>query len=237
MLTSQRLCDVVLQVRGIVCVAESLFFGFISCSFLILSPGVRSVRLQPGLHEQLFVRRRLIRVRARPCSPAPAPPPSPFNSYYETIAGGSGAGPSFDGTSGVHTHMTNTRITDPEILERRYPVILREFSLRQGSGGSGSGGSGGSGGSSGGDGVVRRVQFRREGMTMSLLSERRSRAPAGACGGGAGAPGLNLLRRGDGVDINVGAKSRLPVHRGDTINIYTPGAPPAFPPCSIALVC
>ena len=101
-------------------------------------------------------------------SPCP-PPPSPFNSYYETIAGGSGAGPSFDGTSGVHTHMTNTRITDPEILERRYPVILREFSLRQGSGGSGSGGS------SGGDGVVRRVQFRREGMTMSLLSERRSR--------------------------------------------------------------
>jgi len=126
--------------------------------------------------------------------------------------------------------MTNTRITDPEILERRYPVILREFSLRQGSGGSGSGGS------SGGDGVVRRVQFRREGMTMSLLSERRSRAPAGACGGGAGAPGLNLLRRGDGIDINVGAKSRLPVHRGDTINIYTPGAPPPFPPCSIALV-
>jgi len=193
--------------------------------FILWVAGVRGVRLQPGLHEQLSVRRRLIRVRACASSDTPPPLPSSTSSYYETIAGGSGAGPSFDGTSGVHTHMTNTRITDPEILERRYPVILREFSLRQGSGGGGSGGGSGSSGSSGGDGVVRRVQFRRDGMTMSLLSERRSRAPPGVCGGGAGAMGLNVLRRcSDGIDVNVGAKSRLPVHRGDTISINTPGA-------------
>jgi 5-oxoprolinase (ATP-hydrolysing) len=97
-------------------------------------------------------------------------------------------------------------------------VILREFSLRVGSGGPG-----GSGGQIGGDGVVRRIQFRRDGMTMSLLSERRSRPPPGLCGGGSAAQGLNLLRRSDGVDINVGAKARLLVHRGDTISINTPG--------------
>lgn len=95
--------------------------------------------------------------------------------YYETIAGGAGAGPTWDGRSGVHTHMTNTRITDPEILERRYPVLLREFSLRRGSGGNGM--------HRGGDGVIRRLQFRKP-LNVSILSERRARAPFGMNGYG-----------------------------------------------------
>jgi 5-oxoprolinase (ATP-hydrolysing) len=90
--------------------------------------------------------------------------------YYETIAGGSGAGPSWNGRSGVHTHMTNTRITDPEIMERRYPVILREFSLRPNSGGRGE--------YSGGDGVVREIEF-LESLQVSILSERRVFQPYG----------------------------------------------------------
>lgn len=94
--------------------------------------------------------------------------------YYETICGGSGAGDGWHGTSGVHTNMTNTRITDPESLERRYPVVLRKFSLRPGSGGDGQ--------YRGGDGVVRDVEFRIP-MTASILSERRSIAPYGMNGG------------------------------------------------------
>ncbi|KAJ1553912.1 hypothetical protein HK405_006555, partial [Cladochytrium tenue] len=90
--------------------------------------------------------------------------------YYETIAGGSGAGPTWHGRSGVHTHMTNTRITDPEILERRYPVLLREYSLRAGSGGAGA--------FRGGDGVVRELEF-LETLNVSMLSERRVFAPYG----------------------------------------------------------
>ncbi|KAJ3396516.1 hypothetical protein HDV05_003158, partial [Chytridiales sp. JEL 0842] len=90
--------------------------------------------------------------------------------YYETIAGGSGAGPNWDGRSGVHTHMTNTRITDPEILERRYPVILRQYGLRAGSGGDGL--------FRGGDGVVREIEF-LETLNVSILSERRVFQPYG----------------------------------------------------------
>ena len=90
--------------------------------------------------------------------------------YYETIAGGAGAGPSWDGRSGIHSHMTNTRITDPEILERRYPVILREFGLRKGSGGDGL--------HPGGDGVIRELEF-LEPVDVNILSERRVIRPYG----------------------------------------------------------
>jgi 5-oxoprolinase (ATP-hydrolysing) len=76
--------------------------------------------------------------------------------YYETIAGGAGAGPTWQGKSGVHTHMTNTRITDPEVLEQRYPVILRRFTLREGSGGQGQ--------FKGGDGVIREIEFLKDGI-------------------------------------------------------------------------
>ncbi|CAN0377586.1 unnamed protein product, partial [Hapterophycus canaliculatus] len=94
--------------------------------------------------------------------------------YYETIAGGAGAGPTWTGCSGVHTHMTNTRITDPEILERRYPVVLNSFGLRRGSGGGGA--------RPGGDGVSRSMTFRRP-LTVSVLSERRAFRPWGLAGG------------------------------------------------------
>lgn len=134
--------------------------------------------------------------------------------YYETVAGGAGAGPSWDGRSGVHSHMTNTRITDPEILEKRYPVILEQFSLRPGSGGSGK--------YCGGDGVVRILLFRCK-VVLSVLTERRSTRPYGLHGGEDGAMGLNLLHKGDGRVLNLGAKNSISLQPGDTFCLYTPG--------------
>jgi len=134
--------------------------------------------------------------------------------YYETIGGGAGAGPDFDGASAVQCHMTNTRITDPEILERRYPVILREFSIRRGSGGDGK--------TRGGDGIVRRLEFSKD-MTVSVLSERRVFAPKGLAGGGDGARGVNTLTRATGEVIDLGGKSSIQVSRGDVLTIQSPG--------------
>jgi 5-oxoprolinase (ATP-hydrolysing) len=129
--------------------------------------------------------------------------------YYETIGGGAGAGERFDAASGVHTHMTNTRITDPEVLEARFPVRLREFSLRAGSGGRGQ--------RQGGDGLVREIEFLQP-MRVSILSERRERAPFGLRGGGSGARGRNLH---NGEEIP--GKCSRDVEAGDTIRIETPG--------------
>ncbi|KAI0399424.1 hydantoinase B/oxoprolinase [Xylaria palmicola] len=157
--------------------------------------------------------------------------------YYETIAGGSGAGPTWEGTSGVHTHMTNTRITDSEVFERRYPVILREFSLRVGSGGRGQ--------HRGGDGVVRDIEFRIP-VQVSILSERRVYRPYGLAGGEDAACGLNVwVRRVAKTNperdlaveeaeeegeveyeerrISMGAKNSAPMKPGDRIIINTPG--------------
>ncbi|KAG9566358.1 putative 5-oxoprolinase, partial [Aureobasidium melanogenum] len=134
--------------------------------------------------------------------------------YYETICGGSGAGPTWHGTSGVHTHMTNTRITDPESLERRYPVVLREFSLRSGSGGRGE--------FNGGDGVIRDVEFRIP-MTASILSERRAFQPYGLKGGEDGGRGVNTWIRSDGRRINVGGKGSVKLTPGDRFVIQSPG--------------
>lgn len=170
--------------------------------------------------------------------------------YYETIAGGSGAGPDWDGTSGVHTHMTNTRITDSEVFERRYPVLLREFSIRKGSGGNGQ--------HRGGDGVVRDIEFRIP-VQVSILSERRVYHPYGLAGGEDAACGLNIwvrnvekaswerqmrrLKKGPGQGpsgqggwgeqlemqeyeeryINMGAKNSAPMKAGDRIIVNTPG--------------
>ncbi|XP_043580840.1 5-oxoprolinase [Bombus pyrosoma] len=134
--------------------------------------------------------------------------------YYETVAGGSGAGPTWDGRGGVHTHMTNTRITDPEILELRYPVILNKFSLRPGSGGAGA--------HPGGDGVVREMTFRAP-MMLSVLTERRVHSPPGLAGGRPGQKGRNTLQRADGRRINVGPKTAVPVYPGDTFILETPG--------------
>lgn len=135
--------------------------------------------------------------------------------YYETIGGGAGAGPTWDGTSGVHTHMTNTRITDPEVFEKRYPVLLREFSIRPGSGGVGE--------RPGGDGIVRDIEFLIPGVQVSILSERRTRAPKGALGGGDGDMGQNLWVQKDGPVVSMGGKATASFGKGDRIIIKTPG--------------
>lgn len=133
--------------------------------------------------------------------------------YYETIGGGAGAVAGFAGASGVHTHMTNTRITDPEILEQRYPVVLERFALRRGSGGKGA--------FPGGDGLIRRIRF-LEKMRVSLLTERRLRSPGGVAGGGDALPGANRLIRGDEV-IMLGGKDTIEAEAGDVIEVATPG--------------
>ncbi|MDF1661628.1 MAG: DUF1445 domain-containing protein, partial [Planctomycetota bacterium] len=133
--------------------------------------------------------------------------------YYETICGGAGAGLGFDGASAIHTHMTNTRITDPEVLERRYPVILEQFSVRPGSGGSGVW--------SGGSGVRRDIRF-LEAMTVSLLSERRAVAPYGLHGGHPGKRGRNALVRGS-LTHELPGKARVEVVPGDILRVETPG--------------
>uniref|UniRef100_A0AAR2JUP6 5-oxoprolinase, ATP-hydrolysing n=1 Tax=Pygocentrus nattereri TaxID=42514 RepID=A0AAR2JUP6_PYGNA len=127
------------------------------------------------------------------------------SGYYETVAGGAGAGPGWSGRSGVHSHMTNTRITDPEILEKRYPVILQQFSLRPGSGGRGR--------YHGGDGVIRKLLFRSK-VVLSVLTERRSTRPYGLHGGQSGSAGLNLLHRADGKVLNLGAKTTVGLEPG-----------------------
>ncbi len=134
--------------------------------------------------------------------------------YYETIGGGAGAGPTWHGQTGVHTHMTNTRITDPEILERRYPLLLRQFAVRQASGGRGR--------FNGGDGLVREVEF-LEPLNMGILSERRVFAPYGLEGGEDGQRGVNLFIRKDGRKINLGAKNEIMADPGDRFRIMTPG--------------
>jgi len=135
--------------------------------------------------------------------------------YYETIAGGAGAGPGWHGKSGVQTHMTNTRITDPEILELRYPVVLRQFNYRADSGGAGT--------FRGGDGVVREVEFLKDDITVGLLSERRATNPYGLEGGSDGARGKNLLIHPDGRVQSYGAKNSCLVPQGSRMRIVTPG--------------
>ena len=135
--------------------------------------------------------------------------------YYETICGGAGAGPNFDGADAVHTHMTNTRLTDPEVLEDRYPVRLRQFLIRRGSGGEGR--------HHGGNGIIRQIEF-LEPVTVSLLTQRRSRAPYGLKGGQAGCPGQNLLRRaGSNTDEEIGSSIEFEVNAGDVVTVLTPG--------------
>jgi len=135
--------------------------------------------------------------------------------YYETIAGGAGAGPTWEGRSGIHTHCTNTRMTDPEILERRYPIILREFSIRKGSGGNGK--------HKGGDGVIREMEPLRP-LTVSILSERRVLQPYGMHGGEPGTCGRNLLIRKNGVTVNIGGRCSTNWKVGDRLRLETPGA-------------
>ena len=134
--------------------------------------------------------------------------------YYETICGGSGAGPDFDGTDAVHTHMTNSRLTDPEVLEWRFPVILESFTIRPNSGGQGY--------HSGGNGVIRRIRF-LEPMTAAILSSRRIIAPFGLYGGEAGAIGINYLERKDKTVEKLGSTAMVEMQPGDVFVIETPG--------------
>jgi len=134
--------------------------------------------------------------------------------YYETISGGSGAGPGFDGTSVVQTHMTNSRLTDPEVLEFRYPVRLESYEIRAGSGGAGRW--------RGGDGGVRRLRFLAP-MTASILSNGRSHGAFGGAGGEAGAVGLNRVERAGGAVEALGHIGQVQMQPGDVFVIETPG--------------
>ncbi len=136
------------------------------------------------------------------------------HQYYETIAGGAGAGPGFVGASGIQTHMTNSRLTDPEILEQRFPVRLESFGFRRGSGGAGQW--------HGGDGLTRVVRFLAP-LTAGLLSQRRVYAPFGLAGGGDALPGRAVLRRADGTELVLGACATVEVQPGDVLQIDTPG--------------
>jgi 5-oxoprolinase (ATP-hydrolysing) len=136
------------------------------------------------------------------------------HQYYETIAGGSGAGPDFDGTSAVQTHMTNSRLTDPEILETRLPVRLDQFAIRHSSGGQGA--------HKGGDGVVRAVTF-VEPMRANILADRRRVPPRGIMGGSDAQPGRNWVERKDGSVEMLSATASADVEPGDRFVIETPG--------------
>ncbi|MDE3080369.1 MAG: hydantoinase B/oxoprolinase family protein, partial [Paracoccaceae bacterium] len=133
---------------------------------------------------------------------------------YETICGGAGAGPNFDGASAVHVHMTNTRMTDPEVLEVRFPVINERFAIRRGSGGAGQ--------QRGGDGVIRALRF-LEPMTATILSLNRRTHPHGAAGGADGASGHNYVRRADGRIEELKGNDLAEMQPGDTFVIETPG--------------
>jgi 5-oxoprolinase (ATP-hydrolysing) len=134
--------------------------------------------------------------------------------YYETIAGGAGAGPDFDGASAVQTHMTNSRLTDPEILETRSPDLRERFANRRGSGGEGR--------HKGGDGVERHIRF-RERMRANILSNRREVPPRGIEGGGGAQPGVNQIIRADGTLETLSATASAEMREGDLFLIETPG--------------
>jgi 5-oxoprolinase (ATP-hydrolysing) len=134
--------------------------------------------------------------------------------YYETICGGAGAGPDFSGTDAVHTHMTNSRITDPEILETRFPVLLEEFSIREGSGGDGK--------FRGGNGVVRKLRFLKD-MNAAILSSHRKFPPFGLKGGMPGKCGRNALIRRDGSILEIGGQAEVELKSGELFVIETPG--------------
>ena len=136
------------------------------------------------------------------------------HQYYETVAGGMGAGEGHDGASAVQTHMTNARLTDPEVLEWRFPVMLEDFRLRHGSGGAGRW--------RGGDGTVRRLRF-LEDMTVAILSSRRIYAPFGAAGGEPGAKGRNWVERADGSVVAMTGTDKCQVGPGDVFVVETPG--------------
>lgn len=135
-------------------------------------------------------------------------------NYYETICGGTGAGPNHHGCSAVHSHMTNTRLTDPEILELRFPIRVESFGIRKGSGGKGK--------FNGGDGIIRSIKF-LENMTVSMLANRRKVPPFGLDGGEDGQVARNYLLKKDGSVIELGHRGSLEVESDDMFTIETAG--------------
>ena len=133
--------------------------------------------------------------------------------YYETICSGAPAGPGYDGAAGVHVHMTNSRLTDPEVLESRFPVVLEDFHIRRGSGGKGRWNAG--------DGTLRRLRF-RERMDMAILSGRRRVASFGVAGGGVGELGANRVRRLDGSVEELAGCAQTVLEAGEAVEIVTP---------------
>ncbi|MCH2124510.1 MAG: hydantoinase B/oxoprolinase family protein [Pirellulaceae bacterium] len=145
-------------------------------------------------------------------------------SYYETICGGAGATPQAAGTDAIQTHMTNTRLTDPEVMEQRFPVRVREFKIRRGSGGPGK--------FRGGNGVIRSIEFLKK-LDVSIVSQRRqAHAPYGILGGSAGKQGANLIVRKNGTIDNLAGCSSFSANQGDTLVIKTPGGGGAGDPLS-----
>ncbi len=134
--------------------------------------------------------------------------------YYETICGGAGAGPGFHGADAVHTHMTNSRLTDPEVFEQHFPALVESFAIRRGSGGDGKW--------RGGDGAVRKLRF-REPVEVAVLSNRRRVPPFGLAGGGSAKPGRNAVERSDGNIEELGSTATIELAAGDTLVIETPG--------------
>jgi N-methylhydantoinase B len=134
--------------------------------------------------------------------------------YYETICGGSGAGKNFHGTDAIHTHMTNSLLTDPEVLESRYPVLVESFSLRADSGGNGQ--------YRGGNGVIRRLKF-LEPMTANILASHRQIPPFGLNGGEPGQVGTTSIERRDGTREELASTATVTIATGDIIAIATPG--------------
>jgi 5-oxoprolinase (ATP-hydrolysing) len=134
--------------------------------------------------------------------------------YYETLCGGAGAGKGFAGASAVHTHMTNSRLTDPEILEARFPIRIKEFRIREGSGGSGRW--------TGGDGVVRRIEA-LESLSAAILSGHRRVPPFGLAGGGPGEVGRNTRIAANGAVMDLGSTAEFTLEPGDEVLIETPG--------------
>lgn len=136
-------------------------------------------------------------------------------SYYETLGGGSGAGPCYDGSAAVHSHMTNTRLSDVEILEHNYPMRVLRLAIRRGSGGAGR--------FQGGDGMIREIEF-LDSLELSLLTQRRKRGPFGLRGGRDGAPGTNFLTRaGSAIKEEFPSLAHTTVRSGDRLEIHTPG--------------
>ena len=146
------------------------------------------------------------------------------HQYYETVCGGAGAGPGYHGTSAVHTHMTNTRLTDPEILEWRYPVVLESFGVNRGSGGAGRW--------RGGDGTLRRIRF-LEAMELTVLSHHRLIAPYGLAGGEPGRCGRNWVERAGGGVHEMGGQDHCTVEPGDVFVLETPSGGGYGPPAGL----